>query len=37
MEDSNAELDESWELVKVQFKEKMYKNLVAHKKDEDLY
>jgi hypothetical protein len=31
MEDSNAELNEWWELVEVQFKGKMYKNLVAHK------
>jgi hypothetical protein len=37
MEDSNAKLDEWWELEEVQFKEKMYKNLTAHKKDENRY
>jgi hypothetical protein len=36
MEYSNAKLDEWW-LVEVQFKEEMYKNLVAHKKDEFKY
>jgi hypothetical protein len=34
MEDSNAKLDEWWELAEMQFKEKMYKNLIAHRKDE---
>jgi len=37
MEDSNVELDEWWELTEVQFKEKMYKNLIAHRKDENRY
>jgi hypothetical protein len=29
MKKSNAELDEWWELVKVQFRKEMYKNLDA--------
>jgi len=37
MGDYNVELHEWWELVEVQFKEQMYKNLTAHKKDEDMY
>jgi hypothetical protein len=37
MEDSSVELNEWWELAKVQFKEKMVKILIAHKKDEDMY
>ncbi len=37
MEDSSVELNEWWELVEVQFKEEMIKNLNAHKKDEDVY
>jgi hypothetical protein len=37
MEDSNAKLDEWWELVEVQFKERMYKNIVARRKDENRY
>jgi hypothetical protein len=35
MEDSSVELNEWWELAKVQFKEKMTKKLATHKKDED--
>jgi hypothetical protein len=37
MEDSSVELNEWWELAKVQFKEKMVKNLIPHKKDKDMY
>ncbi len=37
MEDSSVELNEWWELVEVQFKEEMIKNLTAHKKDENMY
>ncbi len=37
MEDSNTKLDEWWEVTKRQFKEKMYKNLATHRKDEDMY
>jgi hypothetical protein len=37
MGDYNVELHEWWELVEVQFKEQMYKNLTTHKKDEDRY
>lgn len=37
MEDSSVELNEWWELAEVQFKEKMIKNLIAHKKDKDIY
>jgi hypothetical protein len=37
MENSNVKPDEWWELVKVQFKEEIYKNLATHKKDEDRY
>ncbi len=37
MEASNVELYEWWELVEMQFKEEIYKNLIAHKKDEDRY
>jgi hypothetical protein len=31
MEDSNVEVHEWWELLEVQFKEEMYKNLTTHK------
>jgi hypothetical protein len=35
MENTNVESDEWWELAKMQFKEKMTKNLATHKKDDD--
>jgi hypothetical protein len=37
MKESNAKPDEWWELVEVQFKKEMYKNLDAQRKDEDMY
>jgi hypothetical protein len=37
MEDYNVVLHAWWELVEVQFKEQMYKNLTTRKKDEDRY
>ncbi len=37
MKKSNVEPHEWWELVEVQFKKEMYKNLDAQRKDEDMY
>ncbi len=37
MKESNVEPDEWWELVEVQFKKEIYKNLDAQRKDEDMY
>ncbi len=37
MEDSNVESYEWWEMAKMQFKEKMIKNLATWMKDEDRY
>lgn len=37
MKKANVELNEWWELIEMQFKKEMYKDLDAHKKDEDMY